>query len=57
VLNPPPVTVNVAPRAAVVGVNLLNDVIAFNDDVIAVVSAEDFTVKVPVVEDAVCAAW
>jgi hypothetical protein len=56
VLNPPPVTVNVAPRAAVDGVNLLNDVIALNDDVIAVVSTEDFTVNVPVVLAAVCAA-
>jgi hypothetical protein len=57
VLNPPPVTVNVAPRAAVVGVNLVNFEIAVNADVIAVVSTEDLTVNVPVVLAAVCAAW
>jgi hypothetical protein len=57
VLNPPPVTVNVEPRAAVLGVNLVNFEIAVNDDVIAVVSTEDLTVNVPVVLAAVCAAW
>jgi hypothetical protein len=56
VLNPPPVTVTVAPRAAVVGVNLVNDVIALNVEVIAVVSTEDLTVNVPVVPEVVCAA-
>jgi len=55
VLNPMPVTVTVAPRAAVVGVNFEFFEIAVNDDVIAVVSAEDFTVNVPVVLAAVCA--
>jgi hypothetical protein len=56
VLNPPPVTVNVAPRAAVVGLNFVNAVIADNVEVIAVVSVDDFTVNVPVVLLAVCAA-
>ncbi len=51
-LKPPPVTVNVAPRAAVVGVNFENAVIAVNDDVMAVGSSEDFTVNVPVVLEA-----
>jgi hypothetical protein len=45
--NPPPVTVNVAPRAAVEGENFVNAVIAvIVEAVIAVVSAEDFTVSV-----------
>jgi hypothetical protein len=47
VLNPVPVTVTVAPRAAVVGVNFEFFEIAVNDDVIAVVSAEGFTLNVP----------
>jgi len=57
VLNPTPVTVTVAPRAAVEGLNFEVFVIAFNDDVMAMVSSEDFTVNVPVVLEAVCAAW
>lgn len=45
--NPPPVTVNVAPRAAVEGVNFVNAVIAvIVEAVTAVVSAEVFTVNV-----------
>jgi hypothetical protein len=52
-LKPPPVTVSVAPRAAVVGVNFENAVIAVNVEVMAVVSVEDFTVNVPVVLAAV----
>jgi len=52
-LKPPPVTVTVAPRAAVVGVNFENAVIAVNVDVMAVPSKEDFTVNVPVVLEAV----
>ena len=55
-LKPPPVTVTVAPLAAVVGVNFVNAVISVNDEVMAVVSVEDFTVNVPVVPDEVCAA-
>lgn len=50
-LKPPPVTVTVAPRAAVVGVNFVNRVISVIDDSIAVAavrSVEEWTFNVPV---------
>jgi hypothetical protein len=45
-VNPPPVTVTVAPRAAVDGVKLTKLMISYVPVVTAVVSAEDFTVRV-----------
>ena len=50
-LKPPPVTVTVAPRAAVVGVNFVNRVISVIVDSIAVAavrSVEEWTFNVPV---------